>query len=264
MAPAAGSARTPGNARTQRPFTPPHRVSARRVPAVPPPARWAHTLRRAARYAIWALPGYAVLAGLSVLGDDAAFTTDRASYAHYLAHVRFTPAHLTYSVGTAFAGMVALVALAGLLAGTRCGRSAAVALGLGLAGVAVLLTGVGTVLLRQESARAALLRGRPSDVVLNPQLRGGGAVLAVLGGALLLTLAWMLLGVAVWRSRVLQRADGVLLIVSAPLLYLGGLVLRVVPVLGALLLLAAGLGVAWTATRLSPDDPPRADRSGAR
>jgi hypothetical protein len=246
-----------GNARTQRAVQPPHRVSARRVPLVAPPARWAQTLRRFGRYAVWAVPVYAVLAGIVALRHDPSFDTDVKAYEAYLDRDRFTVGHISAVVGLAFFGLVALVGVTALLAGVRGRRLAGTGLVLGLAGAALLLPEVGTLVVRQEAARNALLHGDFSAVVLNAQVRGGGAVAAVLIGALVLTAAWILVGVAVWRSRVMQRTDGVLLMISSPLLYLGGFLLRMLPVLGALLLLAAGMGLAFTATRLTPADPPR-------
>ncbi len=242
-----------GDARMERAVQAPHRVSARRVNPVTPTARWAQTLRRFGRYAVWALPIYAILAGLGVLHRDPAFSTDRAHYARYLDDERFSPAHLTYSAGAAFFGLVALIGITALLAGVRGRRLAAAGLILGIAGAAVLLPEVGTLVVRQEAARTALVHGELSRVAINAQLRGGTGSVVVLAGACALTLAWILVGVAVWRSRVLQRADGVLLIISAPLLYLGGFVLHMLPVLGAMLLLAAGIGLGWTATRLTPE-----------
>jgi hypothetical protein len=242
-----------GNARTQRAVTPPpHRVSARRVPLVAPPARWAQTMRRFGRYAVWAVPFYAVLTGLTALRHDPAFATDAHVYRD-----RFTVGHLSNVVFMAFFGLLALVGLTALLAGVRGRRLAGIGLVLGLAGAALLLPEVGTLVVRQEAARTALLHGHLSAVALNAQVRGGGAVVAVLLGSLAMMVAWILIGAAVWRSRVLNRADGVLVMISAPLIYLGGFFLRMLPVLGALLLLAAGLGLAFTAARLTPADPPR-------
>lgn len=241
-----------GDARMERAVPAPHRVNARRTGAVAPNHRWAHTLRRFGRLAIWALPVYAVLAGLGALRRDPAFSTDPARFDHYIDDGRFTLAHLTYSAGAAFFGLLALIGITALLAGVRGRRLAAAGLICGLAGAAVLLPEVGTLILRQEAARRALLHGDLADLALNAQLRGGTGAVVVFVGALALTAGWILVGLAVWRSRVLQKSDGVLLIISAPLLYLGGLILHMLPVLGALLLLAAGIGLAFTAARLNP------------
>ena len=234
----------------------PHRVSARRVPVVTPTARWAYTLRRFGRYAIWSLPVYAVVSLLGLLHKDPAFRTDPAGYDRYLDRLRFSPSHLIYSVGAAFLGILALVAMAALLAGVRGRLFAAAALPIGLAGATVLLAEVGGLVVQQEAARDALRHGQLDAVVINAQLRGGTGATLVVAGSVALTLAWMLIGVALWRSRALQRSDGVLLILAAPLLYLGGYALHMLPILGAMLLFAAGIGVAWTASRLTPGRQP--------
>jgi Amt family ammonium transporter len=219
---------------------------------VQPTARWAQTLRRFGRYAVWALPVYAILTLLAGLHRDPPLSTDQSSLDYYLDNDRLSVEHLAYSAGAAFFGLLGLAATTALLAGVRGRRLAAGGLLCGLAGAAVLLTEIGNLVIRQEAAGHALLRGRLTHVALTAQVRGGTATLVVLLGAVALALAWVLVGLAVWRSRVMQRTDGVLLVISAPLLYLGGLVLHMMPILGSLLLLAAGMGLSWTAARLTP------------
>jgi hypothetical protein len=143
----------------------------------------------------------------------------------------FDPSRLDGAIAVAVAawlGPVGMVALTALLAGMR-GRGvpkiALVALLLGLAAGGLWYASTG------ESA----YRDR----------------LALAGGAAL-TLAWVLYGVAVIATRVLPRADGALLLIAAPLLGLGGTYHHRLPAIGALLLLAGGLGLARTASRLLP------------
>lgn len=65
-------------------------------------------------------------------------------------------------------------------------------------------------------------------------------------GVVLFGLAWLLLGVAVWRAPGLTRADGVLFAVAAPLLVAAAALPTLTPV-AALPLLAGGFGVVWAA-----------------
>jgi hypothetical protein len=213
-------------------------------PPVLPSGRFAGTLRRYGRIAIWALPLYAVLAGLVTLRDRPVLPLDPDWRGWAL------------MFGSSFLGLVGLTALAALLAGTRTRRLAGAALAAGLAGTVLLLPLLGTLCVQEPALGKALLHGTLRGVVIGDRLHGRTAAVLVLTGAALLTVAWLLTGVAVVAVRLLNVADGVLLMIAAPLLFLGGLVFRPLPALGAVLLLAAGFGLAWTAARLAPEEPP--------
>jgi len=60
------------------------------------------------------------------------------------------------------------------------------------------------------------------------------------------------LGWGVYRSRMLNPADGVLLMLAAASTAAGGFAVNPLPTVGALLLLAAGMGIAWTGGRMIP------------
>lgn len=132
---------------------------------------------------------------------------------------------------------VAMVALVALLAGLR-GRTIALAgLLAGLAGAGATLAATGT----------------PTYQRLF-ELIGGG----------LTTLGWALFGVAVLASRLAGRADGVLLLFAAPMAGIGAAYNGRVASIGGVLLVAAGLGLAWTGARLLPEATRRPARaSGA-
>jgi hypothetical protein len=215
-------------------------------------ARWARTTRQFSRYAVWAVPGYAVLAGVGALYRNPGFSASAARLARYHATHRTSLTWLCFTAGAAFVGLVALVALTALLAGVRGRRVTATGLLFGLAGAAVLLVEVGTLVVRQPGARSALLHGHWTRATINADVRGGSGALLVILGAVALSVGWMLLGAAVWRSEVLARSDGVLVMISAPMIFLGGFVLDMLPVIGAMLLLAAGIGLGWTAARMTP------------
>jgi len=210
-------------------------------PAVAAPSgRWARTLREYGRYAVWALPGYAALTGLASQRQRPVLPLDPDWHQWAL------------MLGSGLLGLVALAGLTGLLAGTAGRRFAAAGLIAGFAGTVTLLPLIGVAAVEAPGAGRAMLRGDWDQVVIADHLRGQTAGIVVLTGAGLFVLAWWLIGVAVLRSRLLSRSDAVLLMIAAPLLYLGGLFLRMLPALGAMLLLAAAIGLAWTAARLSP------------
>ena len=182
-------------------------------------AVWIWSVRRYARTALWALPAAAVLDGWSSLGVEPA------------------PGPLAVGLAADWLAMVAMIALAGLLAGTRARRSALLGLLIGLAGTLVTLP------------LAALPPGVLPDgsPLTADQLTMAGTTAAATVGA-----GWLLMGWAVFRSRLVNPADGVLLMLAAAAIGAGRHVQQPLPTVGALLLLAAGTGLAWTGGRLIP------------
>ena len=216
-------------------------------PILAPSGRYARTLRRFGRYAAFAVPAYAIVTGIATLRDRPRVPLDSDWRQWGLV------------MATGFLVLVSFTALALLLAGTVGRRFAIGGLLAGFAGTVVLLP-MGTLTPQAPAAARPLVTGDWAKVVFADGLRGKTAVIVVLTGAGLMILAWWLLAIAVLRSRLLARTDAAFMIVAAPLLYLGGLGLRMVPTMGALLLLAAGMGVACTAARLTPgrEEPPDA------
>ncbi|WP_422774289.1 hypothetical protein ACN28C_16320 [Plantactinospora sp. WMMC1484] len=185
-------------------------------------ASWAWSLRRLARLAVWSLPGYAIVYG--------SVTLVGAGNAPFLTQQR--PGHLLGWIGALWLGLLALMALASLLVSTRTR-------GIGLAGLLVAVAGTMLVL---------PFGGLPDDTAAFGR---AGQVIAVSGG-LLYSLGWWLTGMAVHRSGVFSRSDGALLMIAAPLLGAGGMLASALHALGAVLVLAAGVGIAWRARRLVP------------
>ena len=169
--------------------------------------------------ALWALPAAALLYGWTTLGIDT------------------LPGPLLVTLAATWLSAIAMIAVAGLLAGTRTRRSAVAGLLIGLAGSVLTLP---LAALPQGAAAA----GSPLTV---EQLRLAEVVASAAVGA-----GWVLLGWAVFRSRLVNPADGVLLMLAAAAIGAGAHAQRPIPTVGALLLLAAGTGLAWTAGRLIP------------
>jgi len=186
-----------------------------------PEAVWIGSVRRYARTALWALPLGAVLYGWSTLGVEA------------------RPGPLVVRLAAGWLCTVAMIALAGLLAGSRSRRSAVAGLLVGLAGSVLLLP------------LAALPAGvAPYGSPLGAdQVRTLGLIAAAVTGV-----GWLLLGWAVFRSRLVNAADGVLLMLAAVSIGAGTYAVKPLPTVGALLMLAAGMGLAWTGGRLIPKD----------
>ncbi|MGK5684376.1 hypothetical protein [Actinoplanes sp. URMC 104] len=183
-------------------------------------AVWVWGVRRYARLALWALPAAALLHGWATLGIDT------------------PPGPLVVTLAADWLAAVAMIALAGLLAGSRTRRSALAGLLVGMAGLVLSLP---LAALPPDTAAA----GSPLAV---EQLRMVEVAASAAVGA-----GWVLLGWAVFRSRLVNPADGVLLMLAAAAIGAGAHAQRPLPTVGALLLLAAGTGLAWTGSRLIPE-----------
>jgi hypothetical protein len=174
---------------------------------------------------VWSLPAYAVVYGLVTLGNF-----DAAGQPVYLTDAR--PWHLLGWLAAIWLGELALVALAAMLAATRSRRIAVAALMVGTAGVALTLP----------------FAGLPGQT----PVFGGDARLFVLFGASVYSVGWILMGWALLESGVFSYGDGVLLMFAGPLLGPVGLLVQTVQTIGALLVLAASIGVVWRSGRLLP------------
>jgi hypothetical protein len=149
-------------------------------------------------------------------------------------------------------GGVALTALLAVTSGRRWALAALVSLlsgtvmfvpVLGLLGVArpalSRLAGI-------DPGTAADLSMRVVDGALSRWLGVGGLVLVGAG--------WFAFGLAVLAARVLSRADGVLVLLAVTVATTGVLTSwQFLFVVAAMVMVAAGLGLAWTAWRLAPD-----------
>ncbi|HEX8631501.1 MAG TPA: hypothetical protein VF755_25360 [Catenuloplanes sp.] len=182
-------------------------------------AAWMWSMRRFARTAIWTLPVAALAYGWTTLG-----VADR-------------PGPLAVRLAGIWLALVAQVALTALLAGTATRRAAVAGLLTALAAAVVLLP------------LAALAPGAaPAGVPLNP----ADLSLAIAVATGVQGLSWLLTGWAIFRSGLLNPADGILLMLAAAVIGAGAFAVNPLPTVGALLMLAAGTGVAVTGGRLLP------------
>jgi hypothetical protein len=180
---------------------------------------WVWSVRRYARLALWALPAAAMLRGWLTLG------------------IETPPGPLAVSLAADWLATIAMLALTAVLAGTRARRTAIGGLLIGLAGTVL---GLPLAALPPDTLAA----GAPLTL---PELRVAALVATGTAGA-----GWLLLGWAVFRSKLVNPADGVLLMLAAVALGAGSYARQPLPTVGALLLLAAGTGLAWTGARLIP------------
>ena len=204
---------------------------------------------RVGRVCVFAIPIFAVLVGLGQFSLGR-FATRPAEYAHYLATGRYSWLGIATTFGVGFFGIISIIGLTLVLrrgGGRWFAISGAIA---GLLGAAAMLVALGTLVVRAPRVSRTLLHGQLADVVFNAHTRGAGTATIVLVGAGLLTIGWILLGLAVFLTVGLSQGDGGMLALSAPLVYLGGFFGSTLPTIGAFLLGAAGLGIAAAAGRL--------------
>ncbi len=234
---------------------------ARRITGEP---GWSRTLRRFGRSAVWAIPAAAIcFAVLGVWGWPDADRDGRPVTGH-VARDRAGGLWLT---------LLGAIGLAALLATTAVRRWS-------LASVVLLFSGtilLGPVLGLAAVARPQVARLRAANQIAPDaaaNLDGGlvdgslGRWLAV-GGLALLAFGWFALGCGVIGSGVLSRADGFLVLLAVAVgvaaAYLSWEFLLVI---ASMIVLAAGLGIAWTASRVTPEgaapDGLRRDELSAR
>ncbi|ATO17459.1 hypothetical protein O7600_08395 [Micromonospora sp. WMMA1998] len=189
-------------------------------------ASWAWSVRRFARAAVWLLPAYAVLYGVVAMASDGGVGNDP-----YPADGQ--PLYLVGWVASVWLGLLALLALTGLLAATRCRRIALAGLLASIGGMVLMLPFAG--LAEQTPVFGLTARG------------------IVLFGATCYSVGWFLTGWSVARSGMFSYGDGTMLMIAAPLLGLGGALIGSLQTFGAIFVLVAGIGIGYRSGRLVPE-----------
>ncbi|MDG4826721.1 hypothetical protein O7635_33140 [Asanoa sp. WMMD1127] len=181
-------------------------------------ARWAALVRSATRRMIWTLPAAGVIAGAASIGAMV-----RGGPAYYLNGAE--PFRLIMWVTSVWFGMIAMICLVGILAAVRVRATALTGLMLGLLG------GISMLMF------AAVPPATP--------IWGLSAKTLTLSCGALYSAGWVAMGWAVFRSRMFSRGDGLMLMLCGPMIGFAGLWLSPFHTAGALLMIAAGLGIAW-------------------
>ena len=204
---------------------------------------WARALRRFARAAVWALPCGAIGVALGAAGGWP--TPEAPASGNPGTWLILTIAGLILVV-------IGVVGLASLMASTAGGPWAAGAVVAMVAGSLLLAPVLGLVaLVRPAGPRLAdgVAAHLEAQVMQATSVRWLGVT-----GLALVAVAGLALGCGVLATRILNRADGWLVLIAVALAvtsaYSGWQFLLV---LSGMALLAASLGLAWTASRLTPD-----------
>lgn len=223
-------------------------VTAGQPAAAPPAAVVVRPYGSAlARHAMWTLPAYALGRMWLSLVAEPDPAGDPQAWAARVTGDAYQRAHLAVGLAGELLVLVAVVALTALVAG----RSRVLAVGGLLAGlVAAVLavpawtaTGVVAPVLGRAVSGGEPAAVRWYEQILTRTDLGATAAAGLLG------LAFVLLGIAAWRSRTLGRTEGLLLMMAGPLLAAAAWYEPMLTPLGALPLLAAGVAIAWSAGR---------------
>ncbi|GGI94055.1 hypothetical protein [Pseudarthrobacter scleromae] len=202
------------------------------------------------RAGLWALPASWLLTAWSSLEPQPDQEIDPGAWARFVSSYSYQASHLVGSTGGTILAVFGLFALGCFLAGGRSGRLALAAMVIAAAGTALLLVPAVISTFVTPAVGRAYLAGN-QDVM---QLEFPGSMSAAfMAGLVLAFVRTVLLGVAVWRSRVLPRWAGALWVTGAVVFYALGVVLGQATTgsslptqsAGAALLAVAAGGTAW-------------------
>lgn len=213
-----------------------------------PEAAWGRSLRHFARAAVWTLPVSAVCVALSGMWGWPTRTAEPSGES--------PGTWLVVTMAGLVLGLAGVLAMTALLSSTPGRRWSLAALSLVLTGTVLLAPVLGVLALARPAVSrlsdrlgpdtAADLEARFFDNTISRWLG--------LGGLALLAAGWLAFGCAVLAARVLNRVDGYLVLCAVVIGVVAAyLSWQFLITIGAMVLLAAGLGLAWTAARLTPD-----------
>ncbi|VXC64917.1 conserved membrane hypothetical protein [Arthrobacter sp. 9AX] len=207
---------------------------------------------------LWALPVAWLVTAWGALEPQPDQTKDTAAWARFVSSGSYQASHLLGATAGTILALFGVFALGCFLANSRSGRLALPAMATGALGTALLLVPAVISTFATPAVGEAYLKGHEDVMQLDFPASMTGAFLL---GLLLAFLGSVLLGVAVWRSRVLPRWAGALWAVGAVVFYVLGVVLGLATTgsslptqsIGAVLLAAAGGWIAGHASRQAPE-----------
>lgn len=206
-----------------------------------------------------ALPVYGLVVGYATLQPQPDPTRNPEAWAQFVSSRSYLLEHLASGVVGAVLAIFGTFALGSLLATSRAGRSALWGTVLAVTGHILLLVPGTISTFATPVIGAAYLRGNREVMALefSPVLT------AIFGIALLLTVVGnVILGLAIWRSRVLPRWAGLIWIAAALVFYAFGAFLGMATTgaslptqpAGGLLMALGGGWIAWSVLRTRPAD----------
>jgi hypothetical protein len=205
------------------------------------------------RAGLWALPVAWLVTALSTLEPQPDQAKDPAAWARFVSTDFYQYRHLFGSTGGTILALFGIFALGCHLANSQPGRLALAAMVTAAAGTALLLVPAVISTFATPAIGRAYLEGNQGVMQLEFPASMTGAFLL---GLLLAFVGTLLLGVAVWRSRILPRWAGMLWAAGALLFYVLGVVLGQATTgsslptqtAGAILLALGGAWIAWSSS----------------
>lgn len=205
------------------------------------------------RAGLWGLPVAWLVTAWGALEPQPDQEKDPAAWARFVSSDYYQLSHLLGAFAGTLLALFGIFALGCFLAPGRAGRLALPSMTIAAAGTALLLVPAVISTFATPAIGGAYLKGNQDVMLLEFPASMTGAFLL---GLLLAFAGSVLLGIAVWRSRILPRWAGALWVAGAALFYVLGVVLGLVTTgsslptqpAGALLLAAAGGWIAWCAS----------------
>jgi hypothetical protein len=204
------------------------------------------------RIGLWALPLYGLLTLWTTFTHQPNLNTDFEAYARYVSTTTYLMDHVFGSILGVTLAIFGAVALGAYLSSRR---SALIAMILSVAGNALILTVFGMSTFATPAVGRAYLEGMRNIIEVNQDILGLPLVLTALVGGLLYSAGTILFGIAVWRSATLPTWAGVLYAPTGLLLSIVGLTMGAAQTLAAVLIIASGAWIAWSAMRQPSTEP---------
>ena len=213
-----------------------------------------HLIIRWIRAGLWTLPVAWIVTAWSTLDPQPDQAKDPEAWARFVSSDAYQASHLFGSTAGTILALFGVFALGCYLANSRAGRLALAAMVTAVAGTALLLVPAVISTFATPAIGKLYLAGNRDAMQLEFPASMTGAFLL---GLLLACAGNVMLGIAVWRSRMLPRWAGLLWVAGVVVFYILGAVLGQATTgsslptqtAGALLIAVAGAWIAWSASR---------------
>jgi hypothetical protein len=203
-----------------------------------------------ARRGLWALVVWAVLLLYATFTHQPPYQTDFAGWSRYVTGTDFLVGHLLGSILGAGIGILGFVALSIVLADRGVPRLALWGLVTAVLGATLTTAVFGVAAFAQPAIGRSYLAGHADMVELYNDVNGVPLFATAATGVLLLSVGLVLYGIGVARSRLASRLAALAIAVGGPLFAIVGVVLAdIVQSIGAALLVAGTVAIAWTGRR---------------
>ena len=211
---------------------------------------------------LWTLPAYGLITAWATFEPQPDQERDPDAWARFVSSDSYQAGHLFGATGGTVLAIFGVFALGCSLANSRVGRLALAAMVVTVAGTALLLVPAAISTFAIPAIGKAYREGNQEVMQLEFPAAMSGLFLL---GLLLAFAGNVLLGIAVWHSRILPRWAGAVWVAGAVLFYILGVVLGQATTgsslptqtAGALLTAVAGGWIAWDVTRQRQEAPDR-------